>query len=150
MQLAKLDEHNAAGCAQVRRLNDRITQLPGLSEQYARPDAQRVYYSKDLMFIDEAQAGMSRANAVKALQAEGVDVAEYSWTLLHTYPVFSETQWWRHMPVLPAVDSIPGCDEANRKAIQVAYFTSGQPELVEQYAKAFEKVWAHRESIGTA
>ena len=150
MQLAKLDALNAAGCAQVRLLNDSITQLPGLSEPYARPETKRVYYSKNLMFIDEKAAGMSRTNAVKALQAEGVDVAEYSWKLLHTYPIFSESQWWRHMPVLPAADSVPGCDEANTKAIQVAYFTSDQPELVEQYAKAFEKVWAHRESIGTA
>ncbi|MCC6487410.1 MAG: DegT/DnrJ/EryC1/StrS family aminotransferase [Candidatus Hydrogenedentes bacterium] len=150
MQLAKLDAMNAAGCAQVRRLNDRITQLPGLSEPYARPESKRVYYSKNLLFIDEKEAGMSRANAVKALQAEGVDVLEYSWKLLHTYPLLSESQWWRHMPVLPAADSIPGCDEANKKAIQVAYFTSDQPELVEQYTKAFEKVWAHRESIGTA
>jgi dTDP-4-amino-4,6-dideoxygalactose transaminase len=110
----------------------------------------RVYYSKNIMFIDEKKAGMSRAAAVKALKAEGVDVAEYSWTLLNTYPVFSEEKWWRHMPVLPAPDSVPGCDEVNRTAILAPYFTSDQPELAEQYVKAFEKVWAHREEIGKA
>ena len=40
-----------------------------------------------------------------------------------------------------------GCDEANRKAIQLPYFTSEQPELIEQYVAAFEKVWAHRDSL---
>ncbi|HNR33381.1 MAG TPA: DegT/DnrJ/EryC1/StrS family aminotransferase [Candidatus Hydrogenedentes bacterium] len=148
IQLGKLDEYNRVGMSQLRRLNDRITQLPGLSEQYARPDMQRVCYSSNLMFIDEQAAGMSRAAAVKALQAEGVDVGEYSWTLLHTYPIFSESQWWRHMPVLPVPDSVPGCDEANRKAIRLPYFTSEQPELVDQYIAAFEKVWAHRDAIG--
>ncbi|MFA6241477.1 MAG: DegT/DnrJ/EryC1/StrS family aminotransferase [Candidatus Hydrogenedentales bacterium] len=149
-QLAQLDERNAAGIAQVRKLNDRITQLPGLVEQKANPDMKRVYYSKNTMFIDEKAAGMSRAAAVKALQAEGVEVAEVSWTLLHTYPVFQESQWWRHMPVLPAEGTVPGCDEANKSAIHLPYFTSDQPELIEKYAKAFEKVWAHRDELGKA
>jgi dTDP-4-amino-4,6-dideoxygalactose transaminase len=150
LQLQQLDARNAAGVAQIRRMNDRLTQLPGLTEQFARPDMKRVYYSKNIMFIDEKKAGMSRAAAVKALKAEGVDVAEYSWTLLNTYPVFSEEKWWRHMPVLPAPDSVPGCDEVNRTAILMPYFTSDQPELAEQYVKAFEKVWAHREELGKA
>lgn len=148
IQLEELDARNSAGAAQIKRLNDRITQLPGLSEQYVREGIDRVFYSRNLMFVDEKAAGMSRAAVVKALKAEGVDVVEYSWTLLHTYPFFNESRWWRHMPVIPAEDSIPGCHEANRTAISLPYWTSEQPELVEQYAQAFEKVWAHRGSLG--
>jgi dTDP-4-amino-4,6-dideoxygalactose transaminase len=121
-----------------------------LSEPYAAPGIERVYYSLNLMFIDEKAAGMSRDAVVKALKAEGVDVAAYQWKLLNTYPMFAESQWWRHMPVLPDPASIPGCDEANRTAINLPYFTSDQPELIEQYGNAFEKVWANRESIGKA
>ncbi len=150
IQLGKMDAYNKMGCAQIRRLNDRITQLPGLTEQYARPDMDRVYYSKNPMFIDEKEAGMSRETAVKALAAEGVGVNTSSWTLLHTYPMFAESQWWRHMPVLCDNDSIPGCHEANTKLIQMPYFTSEQPELVDQYIAAFEKVWAHRDKLGKA
>jgi dTDP-4-amino-4,6-dideoxygalactose transaminase len=149
-QLAKLDSMNSAGAAQIRKLNDRITKLPGLTEQYARPGTERVYYSKNIMFIDETKAGMSRAAAVKALQAEGVDAIEYGWSLVHSFAMFSEPQWWRHQPVLPAPDSLPGCDEVNRTGILLPYFTSPQPELIEQYGKAFEKVWAHRDAIGKA
>ncbi|MFP4499704.1 MAG: DegT/DnrJ/EryC1/StrS family aminotransferase [Candidatus Hydrogenedentota bacterium] len=148
LQLEKMDEMNTAGAAQIRKLNDRITQLPGLTEQYARPDMDRVYYSKNLMFIDEKKAGMPRSKAVEALRAEGVDVHEYRWTLLHTYPIFQEERWWSHMPVLCDDESIPGANEANRTCISLPYWTSDQPEIVEQYAKAFEKVWAHRDSIG--
>jgi len=145
IQLGELDKYNTEGVAQIRRLNERITQLPGLSEQYVRPDVQRVFYSQNLMFIDEKEAGMTRESAVKALAAEGVSVGTYGWTLLHTYPLFGESKYWRHMPVLP--DAVPGCDEANRKAIRMPYFTSDQPELIEQYVAAFEKVWAHRDSL---
>ncbi len=150
IQLKQMDARNAAGVAQIRRLNDRLVQLPGLTEQYARPDMDRVYYSKNTMFIDEAEAGMSRAVAVNALRAEGADVNECRWTLLHTYPVFAENEWWRHMPVLPEEGSVPGCDQLNRTAIHLPYWTSDQPELVEQYVAAFEKVWAHRTELGKA
>lgn len=145
IQLGKLNQFNEKGVAQMKRLNDRLTQLPGLSAQYIRPDMDRVYYAKNLLFIDEKKAGISRDSAVRALQAEGVDVSAYTWTLLHTYPLFSESKYWRHMPVLP--ESVPGCDQANCQAIQLPYWTSEQPELVEQYALAFEKVWANRHKL---
>jgi len=148
IQLSKLDEHNELAREQMGTLNARLSQLPGLSPQYVRPDMTRVYYFSNMMFLDESEAGMSRASAVEALKAEGADVNEFTWTLLHTYPVFSETEWWRHMPVLPEPGTVPGCDEANLKAIVLPYFTSEQPELVEQYAQAFEKVWAHRDMLG--
>ncbi|HNZ48859.1 MAG TPA: DegT/DnrJ/EryC1/StrS family aminotransferase [Candidatus Hydrogenedentes bacterium] len=144
-QLEKLEERNAAGKAQMKKLNDRITQLPGLTTQYVREGIERVFYSKNMLFIDEAKAGMSRENAIAALQAEGVDVTAFTWTLLHTYPIFGESKYWRQMPVLP--DAVPGCDQANRQAIQLPYWTSDQPELVEQYGDAFEKVWANRKSL---
>ncbi|NUN97138.1 MAG: DegT/DnrJ/EryC1/StrS family aminotransferase [Candidatus Omnitrophica bacterium] len=147
IQLKTLDARSHAIASQVRRLNERLIQLPGLSEQYARPDMKRAYYSSNMLFFDEAKAGMSRSSAVQALKAEGVEANEYSWTLLHTHPVFKEAQWWRHMPTLPAEGSVPGCDEANRRALTLPLFTSEQPELVDQYIAAFEKVWAHREKL---
>jgi perosamine synthetase len=146
IQLGDLEKRNAEGVAQIKALNDRITQLPGLTAQYAAPGVSRVFYSRNFLFVDEKKAGMSRAAVAAALKAEGMDVAEYNWTLLHTYPIFSESKWWRHMPVLPK--EIPGCDEVNRSTLSLPYFTSAQPELVEQYAAAFEKVWAHKDTLG--
>ena len=147
IQLAHLAERNAAGAAQVKRLNDRLTQLPGLSAPYVRPDCQRVYYNRNFLFFDEAQAGMSRAACLKALKAEGVHVGPYSGLgkLLHTYPIFQEAQWWNRLPTVP--DKMPGCEQVRNTAIQLPYFTCDAPELVEQYASAFEKVWAHRKEL---
>jgi dTDP-4-amino-4,6-dideoxygalactose transaminase len=148
LQLKVLEPRNAAGVKQTRSLNDRILQLPGLLEQtYNRPDMERLYYSSNMLFIDEKKAGMTREAAVKALQAEGVNTSNHGYTLQHKLPLYSQAQWWHHLPVIP---ELPGSDKANQWAMPLPYFTSEQPELVEQYAKAFEKVWAHREKLGKA
>ena len=145
-QLPGLEDRNRKGVMQVRQLNDRLIQLPGLYEQTSgRKDMQRLHYAWNMLFIDEKKAGMSRASAVKALKAEGVSTSEFGYTLQHKLPLYSEGQWWHHKPEIP---ELPGSEKANQWAIPVPFFTSEQPELVEQYAKAFEKVWAHREELG--
>jgi len=144
-QLKRLKERNTAGVAQMKRLNDRLTQLPGLTVQHVRPDMERVYYANNLMFLDEAKAGMSREAAVKALEAEGVQISVYSWVLLHTMPMFQEAKWWDHLPENPG--SLPGSEQANRTTLAMPYITAEAPELVEQYVRAFEKVWAHRTEL---
>lgn len=140
-QLRVLAERNAAGTAQVRRLNDRLVQLPGLYEQKSRPDCERMYYSTNMLFLNESEAGMSREKCLKALQAEGVHARAYEYRLQHKQPLYTEPQWWHHLPTIP---DLPGSEQANATSIALPYFTSEQPELVEQYAQAFEKVWAHR------
>ena len=147
-QLRGLAERNKSGAAQVRRLNDRLVQLPGLYEQTSgRSDVERLHYAWNMLFIDPAEAGMSREACVKALNAEGVRGGPVSYTLQHKLPLYAEEQWWHHKPVVP---DLPGSEKANATAIGLPYFTSEQPELVDQWAKAFEKVWAHREELGKA
>ncbi|NQV33850.1 MAG: DegT/DnrJ/EryC1/StrS family aminotransferase [Phycisphaeraceae bacterium] len=144
-QLGGLDERNSAGAAQVRRLNDPILHLPGLYEQTSgRKDMKRIYYSWNMLFINEKEAGMSRNNCVKALAAEGVRTSAFSYRLQHKCPLYAESEWWHHKPVIP---ELPGSEQANVTAIPLPYFTSEVPELVTQYVKAFEKVWAHRKEL---
>jgi dTDP-4-amino-4,6-dideoxygalactose transaminase len=144
-QLRGLEERNSKAAAQVRQLNNRIVHLPGLYEQPARPDMKRIYYAENMLFIDEAEAGMSREACVRALQAEGVRAKAYTYTLQHKLPLYSEATWWHHKPIIP---DLPGSEQANRTAIALPLFTAEVPELVDQYAKAFEKVWAHRKELG--
>jgi dTDP-4-amino-4,6-dideoxygalactose transaminase len=144
-QMTGLEQRNTAGAAQVRRLNDRITQLPGLYEQTSgRDDMKRIYYCWNMLFIDEAKAGMSREQCVKALQAEGVGAGSIAYTLQHKLPLYRQAEWWHHLPTIP---ELPGSETANKTAIGLPYFTSDVPELTDQYAKAFEKVWAHRKEL---
>ncbi|HOW18089.1 MAG TPA: aminotransferase class I/II-fold pyridoxal phosphate-dependent enzyme [Phycisphaerae bacterium] len=144
VQLKYLEKRNAEGAAQVRSLNDRILDLPGLSEQAPRSDMKRLYYAHNMLFLDEAKAGFSRAALVKALRAEGVQATAYSYRLQHKCAIYAEAEWWHHKPEIP---ELPGSEQANRTAVGLPYFTSAVPELVEQYVKAFRKVWAHREEV---
>ncbi len=144
-QLENLDKQNAIVKSQVRQINDRICQLPGLAEPVCRKDQDRVYYSGNTLFLDEAKAGVSRAAVVRALQAEGVSVSVWEYPENHKFAIYSEPQWWHHPVDVPKV--LHGCEEVNRRAINLALFYQEAPELVEQYVKAFEKVWAQRGKV---
>jgi dTDP-4-amino-4,6-dideoxygalactose transaminase len=144
-QLRGLDERNAKGAAQVRSLNDRLLQLPGLYEQSSnRDDVDRLYYAWNMLFVDEQEAGVSRDKLADALAAEGVSVTGRHYTLQHELPLYAEEEWWHHKPVIP---ELPGSTQANATCLGLPYFTNEVPELCEQYAKAFEKVWAHRAEL---
>lgn len=144
-QLPGLERRNTNGAAQTRRLNDRLVQLPGLSEQTSgRSDMKRLYYHANVLFIDAAKAGMSREKCVNALQAEGVQANPCEYLLQHKLPLYRQAEWWHHLPAIP---ELPGSDMANQTAIALPYFTSEVPELVDQYIKAFEKVWAQRKNL---
>jgi dTDP-4-amino-4,6-dideoxygalactose transaminase len=146
IQLRKLKARNEEGVAQVRKLNDRLTQLPGLFEPTMRSDMSRLYYSSNILFLDEAKAGFTRDALIKALQAEGVRATAHRYRLQHKLPLYKEASWWHHAPTIP---ELPGSDEANRTAVGLPYWTTPVPDLVEQYAQAFEKVWANRKSLAT-
>ncbi len=144
-QLTGLEERITAGAAQIRRLNDVLVQLPGLYEQSSgRNDVRRLYYEWNMLFIDESEAGVSRDAVVNALKAEGVRADALSYRLQHQQPLYAEPGWWHHPPVIP---ELPGSEQANATAIALPYFTREAPEMVEQYIKAFEKVWAQRDKL---
>ncbi len=144
-QLHGLVERNDAGAAQVRSLNDRILELPGLYEQSShRDDVHRLYYAWNMLFIDEAEVGVSRDKLIEALTAEGVNVTGRHYTLQHELPLYAEEQWWHHKPVIP---ELPGSTQANDTCLGLPFFTKQVPELCDQYANAFEKVWAHRKEL---
>lgn len=147
-QLKKLAKRNADGNAQTRRLNARLTQLPGLYEQQNRPDVERVFYLQNRFLLNETEAGMSRTACLKALKAEGVSVGAAGAQFQCNHPAYHEAQWWHHLPVI--AERYPGAEEVNRCGLSLPYFTKDVPELVDQYIRAFEKVWAHRKELGKA
>lgn len=145
-QMLKLDERNVVIAAQVRRLNERLTALPGLSGQRVRPDTKRVHWAANILFLDEKKAGFSRPALLKALQAEGVRASGVAYPEQHKFTLYREAQWWHHAPQVP--DELPGCAQVNRTTVRLPLFTTEAPELIDQYAAAFEKVWAHRDALG--
>jgi len=147
-QLRTLDEQTGMEREQNRALNSRLSQLPGLYEPTVPSGVKRVYWRWNNLFIDPEKAGMSRDTAIKALKAEGVAVGRLNYSVSHRDTVYREPQWWHHPPVIP--DRLPGLEEVLEKGISLPRFTEPVPELIDQYVKAFEKVWAHRKQLGRA
>jgi len=147
-QLKGLDERNAVVTKNVRALNSRLLQLPGISEPRCRPDQERVYYYMSMLFLDEAKAGFKRAAMLKALKAEGVPVSTWDYPEQHKLKIYSEAKWWHHKPQIP--DSMPGNTQVNSTHFFLPLLHGEVPELVDQYVKAFEKVWAHRAALAKA
>jgi perosamine synthetase len=144
-QLRGLDERNAVVAANVRRLNDRILQLGGLSEPVCRPDQKRVYYNGNMLFLDSRKTGFSRDQLIKALQAEGVKASFWDYPEQHKLKIYAEAKWWHHPPTIPA--SMPGNHQVNSTHIFLPVIYGDAPELIDQYVRAFEKVWAHKSEV---
>ncbi len=146
VQLRSLDATNAAVEKRVRALNQRLLQLPGLSEPYLRPDMKRVYYAVNQLFIAEEKAGFNRGQAVKALEAEGVKFGGFAtYPEQHKFKLYSEAKWWHHPIKIP--ESLPGTAQVNRTALHLRLYYENSAELLDQTVKAFEKVWAHKDEV---
>ena len=68
-RMEDIDQRNASTRSQVRQINDRICELPGLSEPVCRSDQERVYYWTNVIFLDEKKAGMSRARKPRSVRS---------------------------------------------------------------------------------
>ena len=147
-QLKSLDKTNAIVAKNVRAMNDRLTQLPGITEPHCRDDQQRAYYWANLLFVDYKQAGITRVALVKALKAEGVNACFWDYPQQHKLTIYSEAKWWHHAPAIP--ESMPGNETVNANHIFMPLVYGDAPELIDQYVKAFEKVWAHRDKVPAA
>lgn len=82
---------------------------------------------------------------MKALQAEGVRVRHGEYDEQHKYTLYSEAKWWHHPPQIPK--DLPGTTQVNRTAMRMPLFYEEAPELIEEYVRAFEKVWAKRSQL---
>jgi len=147
-QLRGIEERAALVAANVRRLNDQLVHLPGLREPRCRPDQQRAYYYRNMLLVDPAKAGFSRDALLKALRAEGVRVSMWDYPEQHRLKIYSEAKWWHHAPVIPS--AMPGNKQVNANHVFLPLMHGESAELIEQYGKAFEKVWAHRSELAAA
>lgn len=146
VQLRQLDDINALASRNIRSVNDRLTQLPGLAEPVCRADQKRVYYYMNMLLLDEKKAGLKRDVLLKALQAEGVRATIWDYPEQHRLKIYSEAKWWHHAPTIPP--SMPGNQQVNKTHIFLPIPYGDADELHNQWVKAFEKIWAHRKELG--
>lgn len=144
-QLKGLDALNVLVEKNVRALNSRLTRLPGITEPRCRPDQKRVYYHANMLFVDFKKLGLSRDKLLKALKAEGVNASFWDYPEQHKLKIYSEAKWWHHAPKIP--ESMPGNAYVNANHIFLPCLYGEASELIDQYGKAFEKVWAQRQNL---
>jgi dTDP-4-amino-4,6-dideoxygalactose transaminase len=143
-QLRGLDERNAVVAKNIRSLNDRLLQLTGLAEPRTRPDQIRSYYYANMLILDSAKAGFSRDALVKALKVEGVRASIWDYPEQHKLKIYSESKWWHHLPKIP---ELPGTAQVNRAHLFLPLVHGEAPELLDQWVRAFEKIWAHKSEV---
>jgi len=63
----------------------------------------------------------------------------------HKLKIYSEAKWWHHPPTIPA--SMPGNEYVNKNHIRLPLMYGEASEVIDQYVKAFQKVWAHKSEL---
>jgi dTDP-4-amino-4,6-dideoxygalactose transaminase len=144
-QLKRLDGMNQLVERNVKAMNQHLTQLEGVTEPRLRADQKRAYYYANMLFIDFKKLGFSRDTLIKALKEEGVQARFWDYPEQHKLKIYSEAKWWHHPPHIP--ESMPGDTYVNANHIFLPVFYGEAPEIIEQYVKAFQKVWAHRAEL---
>jgi perosamine synthetase len=146
-QLKKLDALTAPRQAIASELTERLAPLPGLLVPVVKPARTHVYYIY-VMRIDEAAAGITRRQAVRALAAEGVDCFEGYCRPLYLQPLYA-ADW----PGKNGRQYAPGlCPVTERLYSRELFFHSYLYEAlagrwIDGVVRAFEKVWAAREQL---
>jgi dTDP-4-amino-4,6-dideoxygalactose transaminase len=141
-QLKRLDEINAQVEKNVKAMNQHLAQLEAVTEPRLRSDQKRVYYNGNLLFVDFKKLGVPRAAIIKALKAEGVAADFWDYPEQHKLKIYAEAKWWHHPPKVP--ESMPGNQYVNANHIFLPAIYGEAPDLVAQYVKAFQKVWAQK------
>lgn len=146
-QLAKLDRHNAQRAANIETLGRRLQAL-GFDTLPAPPETTRVYF-EHLVRYDPARFDSLPVDAlIAALQAEGCEVSGPRYPLVHEQPFFTEGHWRRVARLAPGdhadyrLPDLPLSHAVQANMLRLPVFPWPAPDLVEQYATAFEKVHA--------
>lgn len=167
-QLAKLPSRTAAAQANVRRLFERLSELPGI-RPFGEPSGSESVFHKVRVGFDPAAAGLDlsprqlRGALLAALNAEGANTVLWQDHALPEHPLFARFEgfgdgWPFSTADEPAAlratyesDRFP-----NTRALldgSVVLFSQTRPviaqtaEVVDRYAEAFAKVWSRRESL---
>jgi dTDP-4-amino-4,6-dideoxygalactose transaminase len=129
-QLDRLDERNVRRRAAVARLDELLRDVPGLTRFRNAVDGEAGYYKVGYRF-DETRFGISRAQFVAAMRAEGIAFDE-GFRALHV---------GRSPKRCRLVGSLPEADRAHAGCVVLHHpVLLGSPDDIEQVAKAVRKV----------
>jgi len=146
-QLRKLDALTKPRQEIARYFDERLGRLPGLIVPAVCPDRTHVYYTY-MMRLDEAAAGVTRRQVVRALEAEGAPCYEGYCRPLYLQPLY-QADWPEKGGRCYGPGLCPVTERLfERELFYHMYLYSALREpWVEQVCNAFEKVWAQRDQL---
>jgi dTDP-4-amino-4,6-dideoxygalactose transaminase len=153
-QLERLEEQTTARDANGCYLAARLHAIPGLHPQHRSAACTRHAYHLFMLRVDAEVFGAPRAAVLNALEAEGIPCSGgYALSLPHQ-PLFREKRFGPYLSgVRDTLDygrtSCPTSDRICREQgvwLEQSLFL-GPREDMDDIARAFEKVYEHRESL---
>ena len=151
-QLARLPEHNARRNDNIAHLSAGLEAL-GLHTFLPPAHIERVYFEFIVRHVPE-RVPLPQPLLIRALQAEGCQVAAPRYPLVHQQPYFTEGHILGALRLPPdreppvyRPDALPATEAANGSLIRLPSFPNAERPLLDQYAAAFEKVLRHAEAI---
>ena len=159
VQLKRLADRNRVrndNCIYLSRRLEEISQ-GAIQTFLAPPNVERVYF-EFLVRVDESRTGVPLRDMARALQAEGAQVGAPRYPLLHQQPMFTDPSapWARLARIsaesgraLPIYDpgALPRTASGNASLLKLPSFPRAERRLLDQYAKAFEKVLSHAQEL---
>ena len=154
-QLARLSEHNAERNAGVVRLSTKLEAL-GIHTFLPPAHVERTYF-EFIVRCEPERTGLPLPLLAAALHAEGCRASPPRYPLVHQQPFFTEGHFAR-IARLPAGVPVPRYDPGDLPAtragrevlMKLPAFPKAPPELLDQYAEAFEKVLGHADTIASS
>lgn len=140
VRLRKLDRQNNFIRRRVRKVTEALESLPGIEPFPVPSHLKRVYYQFEVVYNEKA-TGVPKDRILKALVAEGAQVVNERYPLQHRQEVYRRPEFWTRLPALPA--ALPVSETLHESIIQIPIFGTCEERIVDQYIRAFQKVWRH-------
>ena len=153
-QLKSLPERNARRNENCIHVSEKLEKL-GFQAFLAPEGVQRVYF-EFLIRYDESKTGLPIGDLARALQAEGALVGAPRYPLLHQQPVFTEGVWAKIARLEGSAErplreydprDLPRTTMGNASLLKLPSFPNADRPLLDQYARAFEKVTAYADDL---
>ncbi len=154
VQLRHLEERNRHRRENLEYLSHRLEPF-GVDTFLPPAGVERTYFEYVVRW--RSACGLSKDHLLQALRAEGCEVSDARYPLLHQQPLFTEGTY-RHIARvnrpegLPTYrpDSLPRTESIRDELFRLPSFPRAGRRLLDQYADAFEKVVKHIEPIRDA
>lgn len=155
-QLDRLPEQAATRDRNGQWLASRLARIPGVYPQRRDPRCTRHSYHLFLFRLDAQVFGAPRRAVLQALEAEGIPVSAGYALPLYQQPLFLNKAFGPYLPGASArldyrKTHCPNCERicSEQGAWLDQHLLLGSPSDLEDIARAFEKVYAHRGSLAS-